>query len=68
MPRRAAHGAVQEVHDVVAVLAGGVDVAADVQPVLDGFLAGEPSGDFCWVLVGRRPRSEMLVVGQILVP
>jgi hypothetical protein len=29
----------------VAVLAGGVDVAADVEPVLGGVFAGEPAGD-----------------------
>jgi hypothetical protein len=52
---------------VVAVFADGVDVAAEVEPVLGDVLAGEPRRYFCWVLMGRTPRSEMLLVGQIRV-
>jgi hypothetical protein len=37
---------VQDVHGVLAVLAGGVDVAADVEPVLGDVVAGEAAGDF----------------------
>ncbi len=40
-PGVAEHEVVQDGHDVVAVLAGGVDVAADVQPVLGGVFAGQ---------------------------
>jgi hypothetical protein len=36
---------VQDVHGVLAVLAGGVDVAADVEPVLGDVVAGQASGD-----------------------
>jgi hypothetical protein len=50
-----------------SVLACGVDVAADVQPVLGGLLAGEPAGIFCCVLRGRTRRSLMLFVGQTRV-
>ena len=59
--------AAEHVEGPVAVLAGGVDVAADVEPVLGGVFAGEPPEIFCWVLVGRTPRSLMLFVGQIRV-
>src|SRR5579859_2863650 len=38
------HGAAQDFYDVAAVLAGGVDIAADVQAVLGGLFAGEPTG------------------------
>ena len=37
----------QDVHGVVAVLAGGVDVAADVQAVLGDVVAGQASGLAC---------------------
>ena len=36
--------AAQDGHDVLAVLAGGVDVAADVEPVLGGVVAGQAAG------------------------
>jgi len=36
---------VQDVHGVLAVLAGGVDVAADVQAVLGDVVAGQAPGD-----------------------
>jgi hypothetical protein len=49
----------------VAVFAGGVDVAADVEAVLGEVLPGEPARIFCWVFTGRTPRSETLFVGQI---
>ena len=66
-PRGAGHGAAQDVYDVAAALAGGVDAAADVQPVLGGVLAGEPADIFCWVLTGRTPRSLTSLVGQTWV-
>jgi hypothetical protein len=58
------------------VLAGGVDVAADVQPVLGGFLAGEPAGYFLLGLdrahgalgdVVRRPDLPVLAEPQDVV-
>ena len=60
------HGA-QDVHDVAAGFAGGVDVAADVEAVLGDVLAGEPPRGFLLVFTGRTPRSLMLFAGQILV-
>ena len=36
----------------MAVLAGGVDVAADVEAVLGGVFAGEAAGDFLLCLGG----------------
>jgi hypothetical protein len=36
---------VQDVHGVLAVLAGGVDVAADVEAVLGDVVAGQAAGD-----------------------
>jgi hypothetical protein len=36
---------VRDVHGVRAVLAGGVDVAADVEAVLGDVVAGEAAGD-----------------------
>jgi hypothetical protein len=36
---------VQDVHGVAAVLAGGVDVAADVEAVLGDVVAGQAAGD-----------------------
>jgi hypothetical protein len=36
---------VQDAHDVLAVLAGGVDVAADVEAVLGDVVAGQAAGD-----------------------
>ena len=36
----------QDVHGVVAVLACGVDVAADVEAVLGDVVAGQAAGDF----------------------
>ena len=52
VPGVSGHGCAQDVHDVAAVLAGGVGVAADVEPVLGGVLAGEPSGDLLLGLEG----------------
>jgi len=37
---------VQDVYGVAAVLAGGVDVTADVEPVLGDVVAGQAAGDF----------------------
>jgi hypothetical protein len=36
---------VQDVHGVLAVLAGGVDVASDVEPVLGDVVAGQAPRD-----------------------
>ena len=36
----------QDVDGVLAVLAGGVDVTADVEPVLGDVVAGQAAGDF----------------------
>jgi hypothetical protein len=58
---------VQDVHGVLAVLAGGVDVASDVEAVLGDVVAGQAAGDFLLCFQGRTPRSLMLLVGQILV-
>src|SRR5215813_10047839 len=43
-PRISGHEASQDGERVVAVLACGVDVAADIEPVLGGVFAGEPAG------------------------
>ena len=51
-PGVAEHEPVQDGQDVLAVLAGGVDVAADVEPVLGGVFAGEPAGDLLLGLLG----------------
>src|SRR6266536_3080178 len=68
LPRVAGEQAAQDVERAVPVFAGGVDGAADVQPVLGGVFAGEPAGD---VLLGlRRPYpalADLLLVGQIVV-
>src|SRR5450756_2543353 len=45
-PGRAEHEGAQDVHGVLAVLAGGVDVASDVEAVLGDVVAGEAAGDF----------------------
>src|SRR2546423_4502046 len=44
-PGGAGHELVQDVHGVAAVLAGGVDVAADVEAVLGDVVAGQAAGD-----------------------
>jgi hypothetical protein len=36
---------VEDVHGVLAVLAGGVDVASDVESVLGDVVAGQAAGD-----------------------
>jgi hypothetical protein len=54
------HEAAQDGEGVVAVLAGGVDVAADVQPVLGDVFAGQTAGYLLLGLDGRTPRSLML--------
>ena len=46
----------QDVYGVLAVLAGGVDVAANVEPVPGDVVAGQAAGIFCWVFSGRTPR------------
>jgi hypothetical protein len=43
-PGLAEHEAVQDVHGVPAVLAGSVDVASDVEPVLGDVVAGQAAG------------------------
>ena len=44
VPGASGEYAAQDGHDVLAVLPGGVDVAADVQAVLGGVLAGQAAG------------------------
>src|SRR6266699_5290682 len=44
-PGPAEHEVVQDVHCVAAVLAGGVDVTADVEAVLGDVVAGQAAGD-----------------------
>ena len=55
---------VQDGQDVAPVLAGGVDVAADVEAVLGGVVAGQPAGDLLLGLIRRSPDSLMLFVGH----
>ena len=60
------HELVQDVHGVLAVLAGGVDVAADVGPVLGGVVACQTAGD---LLLGcqrarQRDQAGALVAGH----
>ena len=50
-PGAAGEQGVQDVEDVASVLAGGVDVAADVQAVLGGVIAGQPPGDLLLGLI-----------------
>ena len=45
VPGRAEHEVVQDVHGVLAVLAGGVDVAAGIEAVLGDVVAGQAAGD-----------------------
>src|SRR5487761_1418530 len=49
LPGAAEHELGQDFHGAASVLAGGVDVAADVEAVLGGVVAGEAAGD---VLLG----------------
>src|SRR6266581_1220703 len=51
-PGVAGEQAAQDGEDVLAVLAGGVDVAADVQPVLGGVFAGQAAGYLLLGLAG----------------
>jgi hypothetical protein len=44
LPGRAQHEVLQDGEGVAAVLAGGVDVAADVEAVLGDVVAGEAAG------------------------
>ena len=52
----AGHEAAQDGESVVTVLAAGVDVAANVQPVLGGVVAGEAAGYLLLGLMCRPPR------------
>ena len=45
LPGAAEHELAQDFHGGESVLAGGVDVAADVEAVLGGVVAGETAGD-----------------------
>ena len=45
----------QDVHGVLAVLAGGVDVAADIEAILGDVVAGQAAGDL--LLCFQRPDS-----------
>jgi len=51
-PGPAEHEVVQDVHGILAVLAGGVDVTADVQAVLGDVVAGQAAGDLLLGLEG----------------
>jgi hypothetical protein len=78
-PGVSGHELVQDFVGAEAVLAGGIDVAADVEAVLSDVVAGEAgfvnliwphcssaSGRpeiICWVFRGRTPRSLMLFEG-----
>jgi len=61
---------VQDVHGVLAVLTGGVDVAADVEAVLGDVVAGQAAGDLLLGLEGAdaaladvvRPSRGLLVM------
>ncbi len=44
-PGPAEHEVVQDVHGVLAVLARGVDVTADIEAVLGDVVAGQAAGD-----------------------
>ena len=57
-PGPAEHEVVQDVHGILAVLAGGVDVTADVEPVLGDVVAGQAAGYFLlgFQRAGRRAR------------
>jgi hypothetical protein len=52
------HEVFEDLQDVVAVFSGGVDVAADVEAVLGGFVAGEAAADLLLGFqgAGRRAR------------
>jgi len=51
---------VQDVHGVLAVLAGGVDVAADIEAVLGDVVAGQAAGN---LLLGfQRPDAALAEV------
>src|ERR1700678_1291222 len=51
-PGPAVHEVVHDVHGVLAVLAGGVDVTADVEAVLGDVVAGQAAGDLLLGLEG----------------
>jgi hypothetical protein len=61
VPRGRRHEPVQDVEDVLAVLAGGVDVAADAEPVLGGVFAGESAGDLLPGILGPDAASADVV-------
>lgn len=67
-PGPSEHEVVRDVHGALAVLAGGVDVASDVEPVLGDIVAGQATGDL--LLRFQRAHAAlglMLFVGQRLV-
>ena len=61
-PGPAGHEVMQDVHGILAVLAGGVDVTADVEPVLGDVVAGQAAGDF--LLCFQGPDSSFADVVQ----
>ena len=63
LPGVSGEQAAQDGEDVVAVLAGGVDVAADVQPVLGGLFAGEAAGYLLLCLGGAHAALADVVRG-----
>ena len=58
----------QDVHGVLAMLAGGVDVAADVEAVLGDVVAGQAAGDLLLSLQRADAALAILFVGQMAVP
>ena len=62
-PGPAEHEVVQDVHGVFAVLAGGVDVTADIKAVLGDIVAGQAAGD---LLLGLQRADSALadIVGE----
>ena len=63
-PGAAEHELLEDVERAEAVLAGGVDVAADVEAVLGDVVAVQAPADLLLGFRGRTPRSERLLVGQ----
>jgi hypothetical protein len=53
---------VQDVHRVVAVLAGAVDAASDVEAVLGDVVAGEAPEIVCWSSAGGASMSAGMAV------
>jgi len=65
-PGPAGHEVVQDVHGVLAVLAGGAGVASDAGPVLGGVVAGQAAGDLLLGYQRADPALADIVRGQML--